>query len=138
MPSPRPVSPVRLPDPSPRPVFPAVDCRGSASCNVQHFRGGLACKAHRLCVSLNSRLESNKEEAEEDQPVGVGWNVLAGSALESGVGHAPLGSRGNTLECSNFRWARAFIIHTRPDEVLWGEPPRSRSRFESRSIAYPS
>ena len=30
--------------------------------NVQRFRGGLACKAHRLCVSLNSRLERNEEE----------------------------------------------------------------------------
>ena len=29
-------------------------------CNVQRFRGGLVFKAHRLCVSLNSRLESNK------------------------------------------------------------------------------
>ena len=28
----------------------------------QRFRGGLVVKAHRLCVSLNSRLESNKEE----------------------------------------------------------------------------
>ena len=30
--------------------------------NVLRFRGGLVFKAHRLCVSLNSRLESNKEE----------------------------------------------------------------------------
>ena len=30
--------------------------------NVQRFRGGLAFKAHRLCASHNSRLESNKEE----------------------------------------------------------------------------
>ena len=30
--------------------------------NVQRFRGGLVFKAHRLCVSLNSRLESNNEE----------------------------------------------------------------------------
>jgi len=30
--------------------------------NVQRFRGGLVLKAHRLCVSLNSRLESIKEE----------------------------------------------------------------------------
>jgi len=30
--------------------------------NVQRFRGGLVFKAHRLCVSLNSRLESKKEE----------------------------------------------------------------------------
>jgi len=29
---------------------------------VQRFRGGLVFKAHRLCVSLNSRLESNQEE----------------------------------------------------------------------------
>ena len=29
---------------------------------VQRFRGGLVFKAHRLRVSLNSRLESNKEE----------------------------------------------------------------------------
>ena len=28
------------------------------------FSGGLAFKAHRLCVSLHSRLESNKEEEE--------------------------------------------------------------------------
>jgi len=31
---------------------------------VQRFRGGLVFKAHRLCVSLNSMLESNKEEKE--------------------------------------------------------------------------
>jgi len=40
--------------------------------NVKWFRAGLVFKAHRLCVSLNSRLESNKEEEEEeaseDQP----------------------------------------------------------------------
>jgi len=30
--------------------------------DVQRFRGGLVFKVHRLCVSLNSRLESNKEE----------------------------------------------------------------------------
>ena len=29
---------------------------------VQRFRGGLVFEAHRLCVSLNSRLEINKEE----------------------------------------------------------------------------
>ena len=30
--------------------------------NVPRFRGGLVFKAHRLCVSLNSRLERNKKE----------------------------------------------------------------------------
>ena len=29
-------------------------------CRVQGLRGGLVLKAHRHCVSLNSRLESNK------------------------------------------------------------------------------
>ena len=33
--------------------------------NVQRVRCGLVLKAHRLCVSLISRLESNKEEEEE-------------------------------------------------------------------------
>ena len=33
--------------------------------NVQRFRGGLISKAHRLCVSLNYRLESNEEEEED-------------------------------------------------------------------------
>ena len=31
------------------------------------LRGGLVFEAHRLCVSLNSRLESNKEEEEGSQ-----------------------------------------------------------------------
>jgi len=36
---------------------------------VQRFRGGLVFKAHRLCVSLNSRLERHKEEEENDRAV---------------------------------------------------------------------
>ena len=36
--------------------------RREGSTYVQRFRGGLVFEAHRLCVSLNSRLESNKEE----------------------------------------------------------------------------
>ena len=35
--------------------------------NVKRFRGGLVFKAHILCPSLNSRLESNKEEEEESK-----------------------------------------------------------------------
>ena len=38
--------------------------QGCAGRNVQRFRGGLVFKAHRLCVSLNSRRVSNKEEEE--------------------------------------------------------------------------
>ena len=33
--------------------------------NVQRFRGRLVSKAYRLCVSLNSRLESNKKETHQ-------------------------------------------------------------------------
>ena len=33
---------------------------------VQRFRDGLVLKAHRLLVSPTSRLESNKEEEEDD------------------------------------------------------------------------
>ena len=33
---------------------------------MQQFRAGLVFKAHRLCVSLNFRLGSTKEEEEED------------------------------------------------------------------------
>ena len=36
---------------------------------MKRFRGGLVFEAHRLCVSLNSRLESNKEE--EDPEIGA-------------------------------------------------------------------
>ena len=32
---------------------------------MQRFRGGLVFEAHRLCVSLNSRLASNEEEEQE-------------------------------------------------------------------------
>ena len=35
--------------------------------NVRRFRGGLVFKAHRLCVSMNSRLKSNKEEEERER-----------------------------------------------------------------------
>jgi len=37
--------------------------------NVQRFRGGLVSKAHRLCVSLNSRPESDNNEE--------GWGLVA-------------------------------------------------------------
>ena len=36
---------------------------------MQQFRGALVCKADRLCVSLNSRFESNKEDEEEESGV---------------------------------------------------------------------
>jgi len=41
---------------------------------VQRFRSGLAFKAHKLCVSLNFRLQSNKEE-EEVTITMAGWST---------------------------------------------------------------
>jgi len=49
---------VFLPPPTPRLLCPPT--QGS----VQRFRDGLVFKAHRLCASLKSRFESNKEEEE--------------------------------------------------------------------------
>jgi len=43
------------------------------------WRGGLVFKAHRLCVSINSRLESNKEEKKK-----CAWSVLAREAASAG------------------------------------------------------
>ena len=43
--------------------FP-VDRQDQLSERVQRSRGGLVFEAHRLCASLNSRLESNNEEEE--------------------------------------------------------------------------
>ena len=40
---------------------------GTLHRNVQRFRGELVFKAHRLCVSLNSRLDSDNEEEEEEE-----------------------------------------------------------------------
>jgi len=43
---------------------------------VQRFRGGLVFKAHKFCVSLNSRLESNKEEEGTHQGAEFGLKHL--------------------------------------------------------------
>ena len=51
-------------------------CTGMTSGGMQRFQGGLVFDAHRLCVSLNSRLESNKEEEE----VSNGWSKQGDSA----------------------------------------------------------
>ena len=59
---------------------------------MQRFRGGLVFKAHRLYVSLNSRLESNKEEKEEDEDrrsVPVVRGVKAGSLVRKHDHYTP-------------------------------------------------
>jgi len=43
----------------------ALDVARLPLVRISFQRGGLVFKEHRLCVSLNSRLESNKEEEED-------------------------------------------------------------------------
>jgi len=50
--------------------------------DVQRFRGGLVFKAHRLCVSLNSRLESNNEEKKR-QGMHHWWRMPRGHLMPS-------------------------------------------------------
>ena len=59
-----------------------VDDGGRDYWERQHFRGGLVFKDHRLCVSLNSRLESNKEEEEKR----VTASIIAGATSGRGTG----------------------------------------------------
>jgi len=55
---------------------------------VQRFRGGLVVKAHRLCVSLNSRLESNRDlvgpQGAGGGPARGGRKALSPLHLEAG------------------------------------------------------
>ena len=52
---------------------------------MQRFRGGLVFKAHRLCVTLNSRLESNKERKEEDHLAATGASAESVNLNDSGT-----------------------------------------------------
>ena len=64
--------------------------------NVNRFRGGLVFKAHRLCVSLNSRIESNKEE----KKAVLTLTVCAGVSECCRCLHARVGpSKGNGTKC---------------------------------------
>ena len=69
---------------------------------MQRFRGWLVLKAHRLCLSLNSRLDSNKEE-EEEEVVSLGAEV-GGVLKVSPCSLAPLarGYRGTSLMRKRF------------------------------------
>jgi len=55
---------------------------------LERFRGGLVFKAHRLCVSLNSRLESNTEE-EEGALGELGWTPEFRCQSNPGIMHPP-------------------------------------------------
>ena len=74
---------------------------------MQRFRGGLALKAHRLCISLNSRLESNEEEEEEEEGrprrIKVQGAALSVEDLNKDLkqGSGFMGYRGTSLKRNN-------------------------------------
>jgi len=66
--------------------------------NVQLLRGGLVFKAHRLCVSLNSRLESNKEEEFQF----IHWNS---------EGQVWVVIRDRPAKCSSSNWSNSTLAN---------------------------
>ena len=55
---------------------------------MQRFRGGLVFKDNRLCVSRNSRLESNKEEGRTVETARVGMVARLSEASERSMSYA--------------------------------------------------
>jgi len=86
----------------PRVVPISGDRREERGRNVQRFRGGLVFKAHRLCVSLNSRLESNKEEEPS----------LKRKTKHQVAAQAAAGTRSAGAE------KERFIVHVHPCAIL--------------------
>ena len=72
---------------------------------MQRFRGGLVFKAHRLSVSLNSRLESKEEETTKVS--GLGYRVqgfgFRVSSLGSRVWGSEFGGLGFRVQRFGFR-----------------------------------
>jgi len=93
--------------------------------NVKRFRGGLVFKTLRLCVSLNSRLESNKEEEGEDrcgrclelphfEAVRAATHLELPHlirALRGGLSEAVRGRGGPLWEVKRFRGGLVFKAH---------------------------
>jgi len=91
---------------------------------VQRFRGGLVFKAHRLCVSLNSRLESNKEEGKQH----LHGSGRGSHRVECPPPPAPL-SLYETLQVMSLRVAKE-VVKALLKAVK--TPARQRSRQPSR------
>ena len=82
--------------------------------NMQRFLGGLAFKPHQLCVSLNSRPESNKEE-EVIRNRRVGPHPF-GDTLGLFLRGSSLQSQGSRVQGSGE--IQGFLAYTKPP------PPR--------------
>ena len=96
--------------------------------NIQWFRGGLVVKAHRLCVSLNSRLESNKEEEDTDERVRRECRAKSTSYCPGAM--EPFGTsthfcivNSTTKKCQNIVWDR-FGVGANLDEEGEGRGAR--------------
>jgi len=91
--------------------------------NVQRFRGELVFKAHTLCVSLNSRLESNEEEEEMcSDDDGAVWRGQGGARRRGEFGFT-VPRQGRESMPSWNRGARGAALKERC-------PPRQKSRVE--------
>ena len=109
---------------------------------MQRFRGGLVFEAHRLCVSLNSRLEGNKEETEEKKDGGAitkyaSLTDFGVSDQEEGKGRERRGGRGRgggqapqSLRLSppsGYHGGATFNEHPRKTKQCVAVPRRARS-----------
>ena len=81
--------------------------RGNQHSREPHwFRGGLVFKAHRLCASLNSRLESNKEEEPHipfARALPTETNVESGTSQSKSGTSVNLSNSGLSGSCSHLR-----------------------------------
>jgi len=120
----------------------AVASALSASPPVQRFRGGLVCKVHRLCISLNSRLESNKEEEEEPQlRQHFQPPDLRVGLIDSGLVGWARGRSHETRRCRGVTYPESYITkyttytQIRELEVLGGGADSRRAPSPSGAVA---
>ena len=96
--------------------------------NVQRFPGGLVFKAHRLCVSLNSRLESNKEEKKKGPRLALLFEGVSDEPLR------PPPARENEYFIETDREKEYFVETVKENEYLI-ETDRERERERERIIS---
>jgi len=97
-------------------TLPRVTLRGGRvrlHRNVQRFRGGLAFKAHRLCISLNSRRESNNEEDFARVLVQEGFRFIqAAQVSRAGTGYQYFTEMCSGSEAGSYSRLVDFVYHS--------------------------
>jgi len=99
--------------------------------NVQRFRGRLAFKAHRLCVSLKSSLESNKEEEGRTAQSSYMETYLTWNCQINNI-YDPIASilLVNIILCSNFHDLTVLIWIGMHIRLLWWPAPARDAAVE--------